>query len=132
MGDDKAHSSRSCLSIELRLVERENRNKIWRRTEAVHFICYDKHAEGPSTKHRPGRNVLCLGRCFMQHHKRTFCFEGFTDELFWFRQKKQRIRSDRHRVSTLRDMIGTAIRVLQRGGTYREGPPKPWRCQRSV
>lgn len=23
----------------------ENRNEIWRRTEAVHFICYDKHAK---------------------------------------------------------------------------------------
>ena len=68
----------------------ENRNKIWRRTEAVHFICYDKHAEGPSTKHRPGRNVLCLGRCFMQHHKRSSWFEGFTDELFWIRQKNRK------------------------------------------
>ena len=34
----------------------ENRNKIWRRTEAVHFICYDKHAEGP------GRGRRRLGR----------------------------------------------------------------------
>lgn len=108
----------------------ENRNKIWRRTKGVHFICYDKHAEGPSTKHRPGRNVLCLGRCFMQHHKRTFCLGRIYGRGFLDSTKKQRIRSDRHRVSTLRDMIGRAIKVLQRGGTYRAGPPKPWRCQR--
>ena len=106
-------------------------NKIWRRTESVHFACYDKRAEDPSTKHRPGRNALYLSRCFMQHHKKMFVSGALLSCLPGF-DKKQRIRPDRHRVSTLRDMIGTGIRVLQRGGNYRAGSPKTWRCQRSV
>ena len=45
MGDDKAHSSRSCLSIELRLVERED--LLVKNNEVdCHIVCTQESLDG--------------------------------------------------------------------------------------